>query len=97
MEPSNLPSSAAKPGSKGTEIDAKLMGGITEGIATLYKEENAGLSPRFLGERAAQIHAELMAAYDTPDERLVGLKVLLEQLRRELRAPRTAGSSKYSA
>ncbi len=76
-------------------LDEELHGHIVEGVMTVYKEEEASLLPRHLGQHAARIHADLMAAYDAPEERQIGLKLALEHLRQELRQaadPRPCGS-----
>lgn len=78
-------------------IDTKLMGRIAEGVVSVYKAENAGLPPQFLGQRVGQIYAALVIAHADPEDRLIALGQALEQLRQELRAPRTAGSAKHSA
>lgn len=72
-------------------IDETLMGPIVEGISTVYKEEKVGVAPRHVGRLAARLHGDLVAVYDEPAERLVGLKALLQQLRRDLRATPDAG------
>jgi len=74
-------------------MDEDLHGRVVEGISTVYKEEGAGLPLRHLGQLAARIHNELMAAYEDPYERSIGLKLALEQLRRELRSTNTGSTS----
>jgi transcriptional regulator with XRE-family HTH domain len=79
-------------------IDGALMGRVLEGILMIYKEENARISPRDQGALASTLYGELVAAYTDPAERLIGLRLQLERLRRDLRAPPvTPGESKRSA
>lgn len=75
------------------QLDEELHGRVVEGVMTVYKEEGAGLPPRHLGQLAAQIHGELIAAYTDPAERQIGLKLRLEQLRRELRSTDAGATS----
>lgn len=74
-------------------LDPDLHGRVVEGVMMVYKEEGAGLPPRHLGQLAARIHGELLAAYADPMERQIGLKLALEQLRRELRSTGTGDAS----
>lgn len=68
-------------------IDEALMARIAEGIEAVYKAENARIYALQLVNAAARMYGDLVAAYASPEERLVGLKGMLQQLRRELRAP----------
>ena len=79
-------------------IDAVLMGRLFEGVGNVYKEEGARIGPRDQGVVVARLYAELVSTYDTTEERLVALKLQLEQLRRDLRTPPVAvADSKRSA
>lgn len=73
-------------------FDEELHALVVDGILQVYKEEGARLPPRDLGRLAARLHADLVAAYDTPEERRVGLKALLQQLRRQLQKPPAPGA-----
>jgi transcriptional regulator with XRE-family HTH domain len=88
---------AARPSHSAMQLDEELSARVVDGISRLYKAENVGLSAMDLGRMAARLYADLVNAYDDPAERQVGLKLALEQLRRELRAPVETGSSKRSA
>ena len=79
-------------------FDDDLYGRVVEGVTSVYKEAGARISPRDLGTMAARLAARLTAAYDDPAERLVGLKLQLEDLRRDLRSPPSGeASDKLSA
>ncbi|MEO5336911.1 MAG: hypothetical protein H7841_08455 [Magnetospirillum sp. WYHS-4] len=79
-------------------LDAELLGLVVEGVEALYKAESARLTRRDLGRLAARVHDDLVAAYDTAEERRIGLKLALEHLRRELRsAPVAPDQGKLSA
>lgn len=64
--------------------DAELLGRICDGITAVYKEAGARLAPLDLGRLISRILTELMSAYESDEERLVGLKLALEQLRRDI-------------
>ena len=74
-------------------LDEDLYGRITEGVSRTYKDEGARISDRDLGRVAARFAADLQAAYDTAEDRLVGLKAQLEGLRRDLRTPPATGEA----
>jgi len=69
------------------EIDEELHGRVVDGISRVHAEEGVRLPPVELGRIAARTYADLVNAYGDPDEQRVGLKLALEQLRRQLRAP----------
>ncbi|SDH89369.1 helix-turn-helix domain-containing protein [Roseospirillum parvum] len=79
------------------KLDEEVHAHLIDGIIAVYREENVGLPPRDLGRLAARIHADLVAAYDDPDDRKVALKLALQHLRRDLRAAPTDGQSKRRA
>lgn len=79
------------------ELDEELNARIVDGISRLYKDEGAGLSPMDLGRLAARVYADLVNGIEDPSERLIGLKVALEQLRRDLRKPADDTTSKRLA
>ncbi len=74
-------------------VDEELMARVAEGIAEVYKAENARIYTGPLVRAAARMYDDLVAAYDSPEERQVGLKGMLQQLRRELRSPGAAGAN----
>ncbi|WP_374653077.1 helix-turn-helix domain-containing protein [Dongia sp.] len=80
-------------------VNEELLGRISDGIARIYKEEGARIAPIDQGRAQARILNRLLAVYDDPEERLVGLKVMLEELRHDLRKSPADGasSSKRSA
>lgn len=67
-------------------LDEELMGRLVDGILTVYKEEGVRLPPVDLGRLVARFQTDLVAAYDDPDERRIGLKMVLQKLRSDLRA-----------
>lgn len=91
----SLPAIAVAAGA--APLDEDLMAAIADGVAQTYKQEGARLSEGDKGRLIARIHNDLVAAYDDPDERKIGLKVALQQLRRDLQAAPTADQSKRLA
>ena len=92
------PESAASTSYAAPAIDGVLMGRLFEGVGNVYKEEGARIGPRDQGVVVARLYAELVSTYDTTEERLVALKLQLEQLRRDLRTPpMPAAETKRSA
>jgi len=79
------------------ELDEELNARVVDGISRLYKDEGVGLSAMDLGRLAARLYADLINAIDDPVERRIGLKLALEQLRRDLRKPVDDTSNKRSA
>jgi transcriptional regulator with XRE-family HTH domain len=79
--------------------EEELVGRISDGIARVYKEEGAKLAPVDQGRLIARIAGKLTTTYDDQAERLIGLKLALEEVRADLRkAPLAeAPSSKRSA
>lgn len=65
-------------------IDPILLGKITDTIAAVYKECNARISPRDLGTLGGEKYSEIVTTSDDPEERLVMVKFLATQLRKEL-------------
>lgn len=78
------------------QLDPYLMGLIVDGITNTYKTASASLPPRHLGQLAARLASDLMAAYTDPAEQAIGLRILLEQLKRDIQNDETA-SGKRSA
>lgn len=67
------------------EIDSKLYGRVIEAVSAAYKDSGVTIIPRELGEQAALIYADLINAGGTWDEKMYGLRVSFENLRRQLR------------
>ncbi len=74
------------PGTRGAAdtIDEELLGSLAGGIAAVHGEAAVEISPTQCGRMAARLLNQLMAAYDDPAERRIGVKVLLQQLRADL-------------
>ncbi len=70
------------------------MANIPNGISSVYRDENARIAPGHLARASVRMFNTLVAAYEDPIEREIGIKVLLQQLRIELRAPVSGASSK---
>lgn len=77
--------------------DEDLMALLVDGIMAVYKEESVGLPPRDLGRLAERMRADLVEAYDDPDERRIAVKGMLAQLRRDLREAPIGAESKRQA
>ena len=73
-------------------LDEELNARVVDGISRLYKDERVGLSAMDLGRIAAKVYSDLVADF-APDERLVGLKGILAQMRRQLREPPAPGEA----
>ncbi|HQS09519.1 MAG: hypothetical protein B7Y12_01945 [Rhizobiales bacterium 24-66-13] len=81
-----------------TEIDPELMGRVTDAISRLYKDERISLAPVDLGRLIARKYAEICAAADTEEERLTMIKLIVAQLRTDLRnSAAEPGTGKRSA
>ncbi|BAF88122.1 putative helix-turn-helix XRE-family like protein [Azorhizobium caulinodans ORS 571] len=72
--------------SPAVSVDDELMGRITDAIARLYKDERVGLAPIDLGRLTARKYAEVVAATDDAAERLAMIKLIVTQLRADLRS-----------
>jgi transcriptional regulator with XRE-family HTH domain len=80
------------------EIDDELMGRVTDAIARLYRDERVSLPAIDLGRLVARKYAEIVAATDDSEERFAMVKLIVTQLRADLRAAAAApGSGKASA
>jgi transcriptional regulator with XRE-family HTH domain len=84
---------APKPAPAGG-IDRDLLALVHKGVAEVYRAENARISADPLADEVARIYDDLVATYDSSDERRSGLKLALHQLRRELHAPASGASRK---
>jgi transcriptional regulator with XRE-family HTH domain len=78
-------------------LDEDFLAAIADGVASVYKQENARISAGDKGRLIARIHNDLTAVYDDPDERLIGLKGALHTLRQGLRSTPAAETGKRSA
>lgn len=89
----STPTTAVAPG-----VDAELFGRVQAGVSEVYKSSNAKIYPGPLGEEAARIYNDIIAACDDPADYPGALKLALSRLRRELLAPTAeAGSSKEAS
>lgn len=75
-------------------IDRDLLAAVHKGVAEVYRAENARISADPLADEVARIYDDLVAAYDSPGERLSALKLALHQLRRGLQAPARGATRK---
>ena len=73
-------------------LDEELNARVVDGISRLYKDEGVGLSSMDLGRMAAKVYSDLVNTFGDSDERRIGLKATLAQLRRQLREPPTNAS-----
>ncbi len=76
-----------------SDFDEQLMEQIAHEIAEVYRQENGRLNGVQLVRATAHMYADLVDLYETTEERIIGLKALLQQLRRELRTPSADGGS----
>lgn len=74
-------------------VDEELLARIGEEIVEMYRLENGRISQHQLARLQARTYADLVTTYDDPAERLVGLKMAIQQLRRDLRAPPVSGDA----
>ncbi|MFG1207048.1 helix-turn-helix domain-containing protein [Xanthobacter flavus] len=84
--------------SAGGTMDEELMGRVTDAIVRLYKEERVSLAPIDLGRLSARKYDEIVATAADADERAAMLKLVITQLRNELRSASVQpGTGKRSA
>ncbi|WP_156922396.1 hypothetical protein [Azorhizobium doebereinerae] len=82
----------------GVHVDDELMGRVTDAIVRLYKDEKVALSPVDLGRLSARKYSEIASATDDALERLAMIKLVVRQLRADLRsAADEPGTGKRSA
>ncbi len=67
-------------------VDEDLYGKVTEAVSVAYKECGYTATLRQVAARAARIAAGITAAGGTPDQQEYGLRLAVDQLRRDLRA-----------
>lgn len=72
------------PNALGSVIDEMLLCRIAEGIVEIYHHEKTALPPILLVQMASRIYGDLLAAYETREERMIGMKGMLQRVRREL-------------
>ncbi|RJF74165.1 hypothetical protein [Rhodopseudomonas palustris] len=79
-------------------LNEELFGRVVDAIQRLYKEERVGLSMIDLGRMAARKYDEITAATADPVERGAMIKLIVTQLRAEIRSARAEpGTDKASA
>ncbi|WP_296579751.1 helix-turn-helix transcriptional regulator [Xanthobacter sp.] len=79
-------------------MDDELMGRVTDAIARLYKDQRVSLAPIDLGRLAGRKYAEIVAAAADADERAAMLKLVITQLRNDIKAASAQpGTGKRSA
>lgn len=67
-------------------FDRELLGRIVDSIARLHKEERISLPLIDLGRLSGEKYEEIASATNDRDERLTMVKLMIVQLRKELRA-----------
>lgn len=79
-------------------LDHELFGRLVDAVFRLYQEERVMLAPIDLGRIASRKYAEITAATANPEERGAMIKLIVTQLRAEIRAAKAApGTGKASA
>lgn len=79
-------------------IDPELFARVLDAIAQLYKSEGLAISLSDLGRLAAPRYDEIVISTDDPTERIAMIKLMLVQLRGEIRAAEAEpGKGKSSA
>lgn len=68
-------------------IDEGLLARIQEVLYATAAEEGVVMEPQRHGRIAARIYSDLVRVFDTPEERLTGLRALLPQVRRDVCKP----------
>ena len=89
MRPDAMPPASATAGG----IDTALMEEIARAIEAAVREEGGRIQGLALVREASRIYDDLASAYDTPANRLVGLKLCMQQFRRDIRSQATPGST----
>ena len=79
------------------QLDEALMQRIAAEIDRVYREENARIPPLLLVQLAARVYSDLVTVCETEEEIALGLKLQLQQLRRELRTPTSGADTKRQA
>ncbi|WP_019644197.1 helix-turn-helix domain-containing protein [Novispirillum itersonii] len=76
--------SGANPTDHPAPVDARRLATVGEMIADLYSGENTPLPPRLLARLQAEIYADLASVTTDETGWMIGLKVALQRLRRDL-------------
>jgi len=74
-------------------IDKALMEEVARAVEAAVREEGGRIQGLALVREASRIYDDLTSAYDNQANRLVGLKLAIQQFRREIRSPATPGST----
>lgn len=75
-------------------IDGDLLGRVIEAIVKLHKDEGLPLAPMDLGRLAGARYGEIVSATDDPGERVTMVKLVIAQMRAQMRAARTASEGR---
>lgn len=79
-------------------IDEELMGRVADAVSRLYRDERVHLAPIDLGRISGRKYSEICSATDDPAERLAMIKLVVTQLRADIRAAAAEpGTGKASA
>ena len=81
------------PAGTGAGIDTALMEEIARAIEAAVREEGGRIQGIALVREASRIYDDLASAYDNPANRLVGLKLAMQQFRRDIRAQASPGAN----
>lgn len=65
-------------------VDEGLLARIQEVLYATAAEEGVVMEPQRHGRIAARIYSDLVRVFDSPEERLTGLRALLPQVRRDV-------------
>ena len=80
------------------DLDDELFGRVFDAVQRLYKDERVALPPIDLGRLAFRKYCEIVTATADSAERSAMIKLIVTQLRAELRSARAApGTGKASA
>lgn len=72
-------------------VDERLLAAVIEGVAEAHGGDPAHLFPPPLSRTAALMYADLVATYDSHADCMVGLKLALRNVRREVQTPVAPG------
>ncbi len=85
---------SAAPDDAAKSVDAELMARLTDGISRVYKDLGSRISPADAVRIAAPEYEKILALATDQAERLVMVKLAVENVRRELQASNDAASRK---
>ncbi len=77
-----------------SHVDAELMARLTDGISRVYKDLGSRISPADAVRIAAPEYEKIVTLAAEPAERLIMVKLAVENVRRELQAANDAASRK---